>query len=77
MLKQQSSFNSVTKTNASYENNVKKRQQERALLTSLQPLLSAKDVPSAGVAKRQKAADNSTAAASSSQNVVSRQARVE
>ena len=49
----------VTKTNASYENNVKKRQQEKALLTSLQPLLSAKDVPSAGVeppAKRQKIA---------------------
>ena len=60
----------VTKTNASYENNVKKRQQEKALLNSLQPLLLAKDVPSAGVeppAKRQKVADNSTAVASSSQ----------
>ena len=70
----------VTKTNASYENNLKKRQQEKALLASLQSLLLVKDLPSVGVeppAKRQKASDNSTAAATSLQNVASQQAYVD
>lgn len=60
----------ITKTNASYENSVKKRQQEQALLASLQPLLSVKvkDVSSAEVeppAKKQKAAGNNNSAVSS------------
>ena len=36
----------ITKTNASYENNIKKCQQEQALLASLQHLLSVKGGPS-------------------------------
>jgi len=64
----------ITKTNASYESSVKKHQQERALLASLQPLLSVKDVSSVEVeppAKRQKAAGNSHSTVSSTQNVSS------
>ena len=70
----------VTKTNVSYETNLKKHQQEKVLLTSLQPLLLAKDVQPTvepPATKRKKTADNSTAAVSSSQNVASQQAYVD
>ena len=58
----------ITKTNASYENDIKKRQQEQALLASLQPLLSVKGRPSTvePSAKRQKTTGNTTCAVSSS-----------
>ena len=61
----------ITKTNASYENDIKRRQQEQALLASLQCLLSVRDGPSAAEppSKRQKTAGNSTNAVSSSQDV--------
>ena len=69
----------ITKTNASYENDIKRRQQEQALLASLQCLLSVRDGPSAAEppAKRQKTAGNSTNAVSSSQDVSSQQAYVD
>ena len=58
----------ITKTNASYENNIKKHEQEQALLASLQRLLSVKGGPStvepSANCKRQKTSDNTTEAVS-------------
>ena len=58
----------ITKTSASYESDIKKRQQEQALLASLQQLLSVKGGPSTDKppAKRQKTTDDITCGVSSS-----------
>ena len=62
----------ITKTNASYENDIKKHQQEQALLASLQRLLSVKGGPSTiePSAKRQKTSGNTTCDMSSSHMTV-------